>query len=308
MIPGAVLTWSINLFADRDSPQAVGVGTSNCAADFITLMAYESELASLGHSGLDKFTANATAQASVPLCVSKPWKCSPMYAQAQASPAALAEGIRQWNLLGVRSSQLVIATGWFAKDFACNASAGPAHPELCAVDFSSGWTSYDGGEPGYGYAVQLLAKGIPGADGAIRQWDEDFQTPYFDILGDKEATLWDQPNTPIDPKNPGLGCNRCNYIVDGQNKSRRHRIYYDDPSSLRIKYSYAMSAGLRGVGMWTADAALIVMGPQLAEEMVSSAVPSTLDYLHRAAVAKVRCIMIVCRAAILISPCAGKTA
>ena len=192
MIPGAVLTWSINLFADRDSPQAVGVGTSNCAADFITLMAYESELASLGHSGLDKFTANATAQASVPLCVSKPWKCSPMYAQAQASPAALAEGIRQWNLLGVRSSQLVIATGWFAKDFACNASAGPAHPELCAVDFSSGWTSYDGGEPGYGYAVQLLAKGIPGADGAIRQWDEDFQTPYFDILGDKEATLWEK--------------------------------------------------------------------------------------------------------------------
>eukprot|EP01046_Picozoa_sp_COSAG06_P027912 COSAG06_NODE_2488_length_6771_cov_183.976479_4_plen_553_part_00 len=235
LIPGAVLTWSMSLFADKETDQAVGVGTSACAADFITLMSYESELASLGHgAGLDKFTVNLTAQSVVPLCVSKPWKCSPMYAQAQASPAALAEGIRQWNQAGVKSSQLVIATGWFAKDFACNTSSSDEHPELCAVDFLSGWTASDGGEPGYGFAIQLLAKGLAGANGLVRQWDEDFQTPYFDILGDKVATLWDLPNTPVDPKAPGLGCNRCDYIVDGQNKTRRHRICESEASALLL--------------------------------------------------------------------------
>jgi hypothetical protein len=91
---------------------------TDCAADFVTLMSYQAELASLGQRP-DKFTRNASAQSTVPLCVSKPWKCSPMYAQAQAAPAALAEGVRQWNAYGVNNSQLVIATGWFAKDFAC---------------------------------------------------------------------------------------------------------------------------------------------------------------------------------------------
>ena len=101
----------------------------------------------------------------------------------------------------------------------------------------------------------------------VRQWDNDLQTPYFDILGDKQATVWDPPGTPINPTKPGLGCNRCNYIVDGEKETRRHRIYYDDPSSLSIKYAWVVSAGLRGVGMWTADAAILAMGPQLADEM-----------------------------------------
>ncbi len=38
---------------------------------------------------------------------------------------------------------------------ACNATADPDQPSLCAIDFSSGWTSYTGGEPGYGTTVQV---------------------------------------------------------------------------------------------------------------------------------------------------------
>lgn len=109
----------MSLFADNEAAQATAVGTTACAADFITLMSYEAELASLGHRP-DKFTANQSAQSTVPLCVSKPEKCSPMYAQAQASPVALAEGVRQWNAHGVESSRLVIATGWFAKGEVCS--------------------------------------------------------------------------------------------------------------------------------------------------------------------------------------------
>lgn len=233
----------------------------------IVCRSYEAELGSLGKTSQDKFYANKSAQAAVPLCVAKPWKCSPMYAQAQASPAALAEGLRQWIARGVQPSQLVMATGWFAKDFACNATVDPAHPELCAIDFSSGWTSDEGGEPGYGTAVQLLREGIVGANGGVRQWDSDFSTPFFDVGGDKIAIVYDPPGKPIDPKAPWLGCNRCNYVVDGMNKTRRHRIYYDDPASLSVKYEWAVTNGLRGVGMWTADAAILAMGPELAEEM-----------------------------------------
>ena len=32
-----------------------------------------------------------------------------------------------------------------------------------------------------------------------------------------------------------------------------HQVWYDDPRSLYIKYNYAIKAGVRGIGMWTAD-------------------------------------------------------
>ena len=34
---------------------------------------------------------------------------------------------------------------------------------------------------------------------------------------------------------------------------RPHQVWYDDPTSLRIKYEWAVSRDLRGVGMWEAD-------------------------------------------------------
>ena len=33
-----------------------------------------------------------------------------------------------------------------------------------------------------------------------------------------------------------------------------HQMWFDDPKSLTYKYNYALSIGLRGVGMWEADA------------------------------------------------------
>eukprot|EP01045_Picozoa_sp_COSAG04_P010057 COSAG04_NODE_604_length_12166_cov_7.767465_8_plen_722_part_00 len=38
LIPGAVLTWSVSLFADKDGAQAAAIVSSACAADFLTLM------------------------------------------------------------------------------------------------------------------------------------------------------------------------------------------------------------------------------------------------------------------------------
>ena len=92
LIPGAALTWSVDLYGDNEAAQA-GVAKSDCAADWLTLMSYEAQLSDIGKVG--KFSVNHSAQAHVPLCKVKPEKCSPMYASAQSSPAALAEGVRQ---------------------------------------------------------------------------------------------------------------------------------------------------------------------------------------------------------------------
>ena len=92
LIPGAALTWSVDLYGDNEAAQA-GVAKSDCAADWLTLMSYEAQLSDIGKVG--KFSVNRSAQAHVPLCQAKPEKCSPMYASAQSSPAALAEGVRQ---------------------------------------------------------------------------------------------------------------------------------------------------------------------------------------------------------------------
>ena len=92
---------------------------------------------------------------------------------------------------------------------ACNATADPDHPSLCAIDFSSGWTSYTGGEPGYGTTIQLLRQAIGGTE--ARRWDADYETPYFDIAGDKIAELHDRPTQP-----QTAGCNRCTCeYIDG---------------------------------------------------------------------------------------------
>jgi spore germination protein YaaH len=35
--------------------------------------------------------------------------------------------------------------------------------------------------------------------------------------------------------------------------NQMHQVWFDDPSSIKIKTTWAKSAGLGGVGMWTAD-------------------------------------------------------
>lgn len=43
------------------------------------------------------------------------------------------------------------------------------------------------------------------------------------------------------------------YLNYKNSKGEAHQVWYDDPKSLYIKYNYAIKAGVRGIGMWTAD-------------------------------------------------------
>ena len=41
-------------------------------------------------------------------------------------------------------------------------------------------------------------------------------------------------------------------VVDAN--GTRHQVHYDDEQSLHAKYAVALSLGLRGIGVWTANA------------------------------------------------------
>ena len=47
-----------------------------------------------------------------------------------------------------------------------------------------------------------------------------------------------------------VGCR----AADTDAKGLMHRVDYDDPKSLKLKYGYAKQAKALGVGMWTATA------------------------------------------------------
>lgn len=50
-------------------------------------------------------------------------------------------------------------------------------------------------------------------------------------------------------------------------KTITYQIWYDDPESLALKYNISTYHGLRGVGMWNADAVDFAIDPQGAKEM-----------------------------------------
>jgi hypothetical protein len=66
---------------------------------------------------------------------------------------------------------------------------------------------------------------------------------------------------------------RWPWAIEGQNQSRWHRVYYEDPQSLGLKYRLATAAGpgglgqFGGFGMWTASAAIAAMGPAVQRGM-----------------------------------------
>ena len=58
---------------------------------------------------------------------------------------------------------------------------------------------------------------------------------------------------------------KCMFILYLQTIT--HQIWYDDPQSLVLKYNISTYHGLRGVGMWNADAVDFQVDPQGAKKM-----------------------------------------
>ena len=53
--------------------------------------------------------------------------------------------------------------------------------------------------------------------------------------------------------NESTDCRQIRLCSDKDAKGLIHRVDYDDPQSLKLKYGYAKQAQALGVGMWTAS-------------------------------------------------------
>jgi hypothetical protein len=157
-------------------------------------------------------------------------------------------------------------TPWFAKHFSCAGVPSPDGSAPCRINVNSGWNGPTGGEVGYGAALQYCAQSHYES-----HWSDDWDSPYCDVPGTAVAKVFDLPQQ--GKQGAGGSWQRCPWAIEGQNKSWWHRVYYEDPKSLALKYALATGPAAEGVGniggfgMWCASAAITAMGPQVAADM-----------------------------------------
>jgi di-N-acetylchitobiase len=139
--------------------------------------------------------------------------------------------VRQYKALGIPPARLVVALPWYAYDFTCatravsthalTAPTAPAPMHTCALPPSThphaNWNSVHT-QLGYGQVLDLhAATGSPQIT-----FNSTTVTKWFDYVN-----------------------------VTTQ---QRHRVCFDDPETLLVKYTALLKLGVAGVGAWTVDA------------------------------------------------------
>lgn len=156
-------------------------------------------------------------------------------------------GVKEYIKLGVPPSKLMVTLGWYGDDFVCNASGWnssdwPRHDRCVLAYPPSGPcapTCVDSGpaggvmpmcfsnctrDIGYGEAEDLY-DWLAASGARVTEW----------MVGDDGISPFYQYISPTD--------------------GNRHQVWVDDPSALNKKVSaIAQIPGLRGTGMWTANA------------------------------------------------------
>ena len=271
-VPGSKVMWSMELLPSGGAGPGEIV-ESHCL-DTILLMGYGAA------------PAIPPWNESLPICKAHPDKCAhlgthgvekwnpegnpyndPALAAGQSSLDSYRIGIASWLALGARPSELAIMTPWFAKHFSCAGVPSPDGSAPCRLNVHSGWTGPTGGEVGYGAALQYCNQSQYDS-----HWSDDWDSAFCDVPGTAVASVFDLPQ--LGKQGTAQGSwQRCPWAIEGQNTSWWHRVYYEDPKSLALKYALATSpaaAGeesIGGFGMWCASAAITAMGPAVAVDM-----------------------------------------
>ena len=144
----------------------------------------------------------------------------PCVASANSALPQTALGIREFMKLGIHPWKLVLGQPWYGYNYPCISldKEGTCHLQKHKIsDSTSGINCFDTGGTQVSYYNILK---LMNSSGAERKWDNTLKAPYF--------TYTDSNKT-------------------------NHQVWYDDPESLKYKYSYAHLMGMRGLAFWNID-------------------------------------------------------
>ena len=138
-------------------------------------------------------------------------------AAANAPRSGMIRGLQRYFDLGIDPAQLILGVPWYGYRYPCLEGTSP-QARFCPikeVPFRGvNCSDAAGSEVPYNEIMRRLAVGAS-PTGVL--WDASQQAPYFNLVENRTVVQY----------------------------------WYDDPTSLRPKYAYARSAGLRGVGPFT---------------------------------------------------------
>ncbi|XP_062621506.1 di-N-acetylchitobiase-like [Saccostrea cucullata] len=139
-------------------------------------------------------------------------------------------GFYKYYEMGADLNKLVLGVPWYGYIYQCESITKDNKCAIKHVPFRGiNCSDAAGSEINYSYIMSsLLPKSSTG-----RIWDKKTLSPYFNFV----------------------------------NNTVTYQIWYDDPESLVLKYNISTYHGLRGVGMWNADAVDFQIDPEGAKKM-----------------------------------------
>eukprot|EP00916_Digyalum_oweni_P017764 GHVL01029333.1.p1 GENE.GHVL01029333.1~~GHVL01029333.1.p1 ORF type:complete len:374 (-),score=18.52 GHVL01029333.1:66-1187(-) len=141
------------------------------------------------------------------------------------------QGLDGYLNLGIKPDHLVLGVPWYGYAYPCLSLSQDNVCSIKHVPFRGvGCSDAAGHQIDYRVIYPLLVNHSSGG----RHWDEAARSPFFNY---KDTTT-----------------------------GQMNQVRYDDPESLKVKYSAAQSLGLRGVGTWNIDCLDYSDAPYAAEQ------------------------------------------
>ena len=132
------------------------------------------------------------------------------------------QGIYDYIKLGIQPHQLVLGLPWYGYDYPCVSAPEEYLPcEIPRFSFR-GVNCSDGIGRQIGYS-HIMEKYLPLSTTGVL-YDTATESPFFTYVDQNDAT------------------------------HMYHQMWFDDPSSLSVKYNYARTMKLRGIAFWNIDA------------------------------------------------------
>eukprot|EP00698_Gefionella_okellyi_P008385 TRINITY_DN207_c0_g1_i2.p1 TRINITY_DN207_c0_g1~~TRINITY_DN207_c0_g1_i2.p1 ORF type:complete len:362 (+),score=49.32 TRINITY_DN207_c0_g1_i2:115-1200(+) len=146
----------------------------------------------------------------------------PCIAGANSGEPKVFDGLESFLRLKIPAAKLVLGLPWYGYDYQC---VNPDNTTICPIQHvpfrGVNCSDAAGQQINYSQLMDWLAENTTLAP----QWSAEEQTPWFSY------------------KTPSAAAG-----------SVQHQVWYDDAQSIRIKTEQARKFGVRGVGVWQADA------------------------------------------------------